>query len=299
MKKLLNIGLAVVILASFANTGVGQQKEKKPPTTVETTQPTTGENKVENALTNSQVAVDSSAASRKLVTDAIASSIVTLKGKAFPTFAKGSAPASTATGGASCEPYDIQSFSQGAPINLEGASHQKASYSLPSGAPQLAVYSPQNTDFLVASFHQVITSAGPPYETAVSSFPAGYAFLSSGNYSSVKSTMHSFVGSLNIPGYVKVDLTTKLDTMISNISSYSYSLGANYGTLQHTAQVHGTGIFNTTVGHAWFHGYIDGTQICAPAYLHDQNALTTRLKTWVKNVILKLPQKMDYENKTT
>ncbi|HEX3231745.1 MAG TPA: hypothetical protein VHQ95_22395, partial [Pyrinomonadaceae bacterium] len=58
-------------------------------------------------------------------------------------------------------------------------------------------------------------------------------------------------------------------------------------------QVWGMGVFNTQTGHAWYHGYINGTLVCAPAYLHDQQALTLRLKTWVKNVVSKLPVLMD------
>jgi hypothetical protein len=279
MKKSLTLALALVALAVFAGLGVAQQKDKqkKPPTGVETKQPTTGED----------------ADAKKRVSEAIASSIVTRKGVAFPIVAKGGGSNPTATGWASCEPGDTQTFTHGAAIDLEGGMHVPKNNTYPTPPPQIEIYSPPNADWIVQSYNRVITSVGPPYDAGDSAFPAGYSFLTSANYSSVKSTMHSFVGSLNVPGYIKVDLNAKLDTFLSNTSSYSYSLSASHGTVKHTATVWGTGVINPTTAHAWYHGYIDGTLVCAPAYLHDQNALTTRLKTWVNSVVRKLDVPVD------
>jgi hypothetical protein len=298
MKKSLILALAVVALAGFATPGVAQQNgtNKKPPTG-ETTKPTTGEN-VDKPSATSQVATDLKVYSKKLVAEAIASSVVVRKGKEFPLVARGSSADAALTGGASCELGDTQIFTQNAGIDLESPDHVKKTNTYPSTPPERKIVSPPNADWVIQSYHRVITSAGPPYEAGDSAFPAGYTFLASGSYSSVKSTMHSFVGSLNIPGYVQVDLAAKLDTLISNISSYSYSLSGSHGTVEHTALVRGTGVFNPNVGHSWYHGYIDGSLVCAPAYLHDQNALTTRLKVWVKDVLQKLPHRIE-DKKTT
>ena len=147
----------------------------------------------------------------KLLGQAITSSIVTRKGAEFPLVA-----------GASCEPHDTQTFTQNAAIDLESPVRVKKTNTYPDPPPMRKVVSPPNADWVIQSYHRVITSVGPPYEAGDSAFPAGYSFLTAGNYSSVKSTMHSFVAGLNVSGQIKADLNAKLDTLISNISSYSY-----------------------------------------------------------------------------
>ena len=291
MKKLLTLALAIAALAIFTGLSeaqVAQQKDKqqRPPTS-SGTKPATSEEKKADSL---EPSVDT----KKVVAEAIASTIVTWKGKEFPLVAKGAGSSAALTGGATCELGDTQTFTDGAAIDLEGGYHVKKTSTVPSGAPQEAIYSP-GADWLVKSYVRVITSAAWTYVAADSAFPAGYSFLTNSSYSSVKSTMHSFVLSLNVPGYVQADLNAKLDTMVSNISSYSYSLSGSHGTVRHTGQVWGMGVFNTQTGHAWYHGHIDGTLVCSPAYLHDQNVLTVRLKTWVNNVVRKLPVHMTTE----
>jgi len=274
MKKLLTLALPLVALTVFTRLGVAQQPQTGvAPQQIGVAQPITVQ------------LVDT----KKLVADAIASSIVKLKGQEFPIVAKGTGSDAAGKGGASCELGETQTFTKNAAIDLESPNHTAKSNTYPSSPPERMIVSPPNADWVIQSYQRHITTAGPPYEAGDSAFPAGYSFLTAGNYSSVKSTMHSFVGSLNVPDYVKVDLNAKLDTFISNISSYSYSLSGSHGTVEHTALVRGVGVINLTTGHSWYHGYIDGTLACAPAYLHDQDALTTRLKTWVNSVVRKLP----------
>lgn len=295
MKRLITLALTFVALAVFTGLCIGQSaQQQSPPTSIDTKLTTTGE-KVYGASSTAQVAVDSGRDTKKVVAEAIAATIVTRKGKAFPLVAKGSGSDAIAAGGASCELYDTQTFTHGAAIDLESPYHVKKTNTYPSAPPQEAIYSAPNADWVVQSYYRVITSTGPPYVAADSAFPAGYSFLTNSNYSSVSSTMHSFVGSLNVNGQVKVDLNAKLDTFISNVSAYSYSLSGSHATVRHTATVWGTGVLNWDVGHSWYHGYINGTLVCAPAYLHDQNALTVRLKTWVNSVIRKLPYSLTNE----
>lgn len=219
----------------------------------------------------------------------IGSSTIMRGGKAFPKFAPDRRRSTDNSSGASCEPYDTMAFTQGAKIDLEGGNHVKKTVSYPSGGPQQAIYSPPNSDWLVQSYSRVVTTAGAPYTAADSAVPAGYSFSTASNYSSVINTMHSYVLSLNVPDYIKADLNAQVSSLVSNIQSYGYSLGASHGSVDHSAQVWGTGIVNTTTGHAWYHGYIDGSLICAPAYLHDQNLLTTKMKAWVNGVVASLP----------
>lgn len=274
MKKSITLALAFIVLAVAASFSVVQGAQQ------------TNEQRLPAG--RPQIAVDPAAETKKLVAKAIASTIITRKGKEFPSVAK--VTGSTAlTSVASCEPGDTQTFTKNAAIDLESPDHVKKTNTYPSSPPERKVVSPPNADWVIQSYERVITTAGPPYEAGDSAFPAGYSFLTSGNYSSVKSTMHSFVGSLNVSGQIKADLNAKLDTLISNISSYSYSMSASHGTVEHTALVRGTGVINTTTGHSWYHAYINGTLVCSPAYLRDQNALIERLKTWVNNVVSKIP----------
>ena len=280
-KKLQTLALTLIALASITGLSIGQQKKKQPrfPTSVVVT--TTGETMIKGASV--QIEPNTEAFAEKAVAEAMASSVVTVNGKEFPSVAKGAGSDDPFTGGASCELGDTQAFTQNAAIDLESPKHVKKSNTYPSSPPERKIVSPPNADWVIQSYVRVVTSAGAPYEAGDSAFPAGYSFLTSGNYSSVKTTMHSYVGSLNVSGKVKADLNAKLDTLISNVSSYSYSLGGSHGTVEHTALVRGTGNTNTTAAHSWYHAYINGTLVCAPAYLHDQNALTTRLKAWVSS----------------
>jgi hypothetical protein len=295
MKKSLTLTLTLVALAVFPGLSAGQSTEQKNKQQTSSETPRTIGEKTYGPSPTGQIAVAPGADTKKLVAEAIASTIVTLKGKAFPLVAKGSGSDAVAIGGASCELYGTQTFTHAAAIDLESPYHVKKTNTYPSAPPQEAIYSPPNADWVVQSYNRVITSTGPPYVAADSAFPAGYTFLTNSNYSSVSSTMHSFVGSLNVNGKLKADLNAKLDTFISNISAYSYSLSGSHGTVRHTATVWGTGVFNTQQGHSWYHAYINGTLVCAPAYLRDQNALIARLKTWVKSVIGKLPSSLTYE----
>lgn len=291
MKKLLVLVLTVGVLTIFTGLSLGQEAPQKDneqirPGSAETTQPTIQEVNVGRSHPGAkQIAVIQAAATKKLVAEAIASTIVTRKGMEFP-IVSFSDP--TTKGWASCELGDIQTFTQNAAIDLESGKRVKKTVTYPSTPPERKIVSPPNADWIVQSYYRVVTSAGPPYVAGDSAFPAGYSFLTAGNYSSVKSSMHSFVGSLNVNAQIKADLNAKLETLMSNISSYTYSLSASHGTVEHTATIWGTGRTNPTEAHSWYHGYINGTLICAPAYLRDQNALTKRLETWVNGVVRKL-----------
>lgn len=223
---------------------------------------------------------------------AIASTTFTRSGRLLPVIPlEPNSAKSASQGGASCELYDTTSFT-GAAIDLESGNHVKTNVYYPPAGPQVEIYSPPNADWVVQSYSRTVTTAGPPYQAGDSAFPAGYSFLSSGNYSAVTNTVQSYVASLNIPNKAKIDINANLATMISNISSYSMSIGASHGTVKHNAQIQGTGVFNTTTGHSWYHGYISGTLICAPGYLHDQAALIARLKGWVNQVVSRLPHEV-------
>ncbi len=220
------------------------------------------------------------------VAQAVASSTVTRNGKSYPQVPTGSGADTASTGGASCELGDTQSFSQGASIHNASPNHVKKSNQY---GPVIAVFSPPNADWVIQSYSRVVTSAGDPYQASDSSFPAGYSFLTAAAFSSVRNNVHNFVTGLNIADMIKIDLKTQIDSMISNISSYTVSLGGSHGTVQHSATVWGTGILPSNKGHSWYDGYINGTLTCAPTYLRDENALTYRLKVWVNNVVRKLP----------
>lgn len=286
MKKLQTLTLTLGALTVFTGLSVGQNAPPKKPTIRESKPITMGELKLDGPA---QIAVIQDAETKKLVAQAIAANIVKRNGKEFPSVAKGNGSNPTATGWASCELGDSQAFTQTAKIDLESPTRVKKTNTYPSSPPQEALYSPPNADWVIKSYNRVVTTAGPPYVASDSAFPGGYSFLTNSNYSSVSSTMHSFVASLNVNGNIKADLNAKLDTLISNISSYGYSLSGSHGTVRHTATVWGTGVTNFQVGHSWYHAYINGTLACSPAYLRDQNALILRLKSWVNAVIGKLP----------
>jgi hypothetical protein len=280
MKKLLTLALALVALAVFTGLSVGQVRRPRFPP---------GEIKVDKTFPGTQLQLSPMEPTEQQVAEAIASSIVTRKGVEFPSVAKVGSD-TPLTGGASCEPGDTQTFTENAKFTLESPDHAKKTNTYPSDPTERKkVVSPPNADWVIQSYNRVITSAGAPFEAGDSAFPAGYSYLTAGNYSSVKTTMHNFVGGLNVSGKIKADLNAKLDTLISNTSSYSYSLGASHGTVEHTALVRGTGNTNTRVRHSWYYAHINGTLVCAPAYLRDQNELTARLKTWVNNVVSKIP----------
>lgn len=224
---------------------------------------------------------DTTQADRASAAQAIAGTTVTRHGKLFPVFTSGLRD----SGPGPCNLYDTQEFTHGAQIDIEGGSHRPTSETWPDPAPQNAVYSPPNPEWVVQSYNRVIDSAGAPYTASDSGMPAGYTFSSSASYSAVNSTMQSYVLSLNIPDYIKADLNAQISTMMSNIASYAYSVSASHGTVQHTAYVTGAGRYNVNVGHAWYHGWINGSLVCAPAYLHDPNALTTKMKAWVNTTV--------------
>ena len=220
-----------------------------------------------------------------LVRQAIAAATVTRGGKSFP--------APTQSGGrstgASCQLYETRAFTQQAPIHIEGAKRVKKTVTFPPGAPQLSVYSPTNTDWVINSYNQVIDSAGSAYTANVSGVPAGYSGGTSVDYSFVSSTMDSYVTNLAILEYIKFDLDKQIESFVSNVMSYNASINSSHGAVHHTAQVYGTGVVNTSAAHSWYHGWVNGTETCAPAYLRSQNALVNYLQSWVNGVVATIP----------
>jgi hypothetical protein len=223
----------------------------------------------------------------------LAETTVVIGGKRYPKAQTGETPAGRAEGGvASCNIGDVQQFTQGAAIDLDGAHRQAASYMLPPDGPMKRVYSPPNSDWVIQSYHRTVTSSGAPVAAGDSGVPGNYSYNSSGTYSSVNSSMHNYIATLNasgsIPGMsasLQAYLNAQVSSMTSNMSSYANSISASNSTVEHTAQVFGTGRFNTHTAHAWYHGYIDGTLTCSPAYLRDANALMAALQAWVNNYV--------------
>ena len=218
---------------------------------------------------------------------AIAASTITIKGKQYPAF-----PGKKSHGPASCQLGDTASFSQGASINIQGGNHVSKNKTYPPGAPEVEIYSPPNSDWVIQSYNRVINSANGTYVAGDTAVPAGYSFTNSVNYSQVSSDMHSYVASLTASGNIygvsaamAASLNAQIQTNLSNIESYAYSLQSSNSAVKHNAQVWGMGVLNTQVGHAWYVGWINGTLVCAPAYLHDQTALEAGLKAWVQGVL--------------
>jgi len=175
MKKLQTLALAVAALAVLGGLSVGQgvQRDKRmtPPTGK---QPAMGEMKVYEPAPNAPFEFDPGVYNKKVVAQAMASSIVTRKGMEFPIVAKVSSSDPTATGWASCEPGDTQTFAQNAAIDLESGDHVLKTRTYPSEPPLRKIVSPPNADWVIQSYHRVVTSAGHPYEASDSAFPAGY-----------------------------------------------------------------------------------------------------------------------------
>ena len=241
-----------------------------------------------------QVQVGSSVNGPAILAQAIAAATLTKNGKAFPKLTN----TTRATGGASCELYDTQGFNDGAAIDLEGGYHAKTSDTWPSGGPQEAIYSPPNADWVIQSYSRTVPTAGGTYVAADSATPPAFSMNTSSTYSSVVNTLHSYVLGLDIPDFIKVSLNAQISTFVSNIAAYSFGLSGSHGMIRHTGQVWGTGRTNIHVGHSWYHAHVGGTLTCAPAYLHDQAALTGRLKSWVNGVVANLPVSVSHTTPT-
>jgi hypothetical protein len=216
---------------------------------------------------------------------AVKATSIVVKGRSYPALKSAAKAASS-----SCQLGSTMAFNQAAQVDIEGGTHKSSSQ---TWGPNEQVYSPPNPDYVIQSFNRTITTAGGTYTAGTSQMPPNYSFTNSVNYSSASNSLHNYVLSLNIPGVVQGNLNAMINSALSNYQSYSQSLGASSGTVKHQAQVWGTGVYNTQVGHSWYHGYIDGTLICAPAYLHDQNTLETAMKAWVDDVIRRMPHQIE------
>ena len=203
------------------------------------------------------------------------------KGKAFPARHATNAGSSSKTG--SCAPTDTLSFSHVASISIASPNHTKKDNLYPD--PEDREFYSAPPGWVVQTYSRIVDTAGPPFTAGDSSTPANFAWNSSATYSSVKTQMHSFVASLNIPNVIKADLNAKLDSLISNIASASYSISSSSAVLTHHAQVSGVGVINTSTSHSWYSGWLSGTLVCAPDYMYDQGALINVLKSWVTTTL--------------
>ena len=223
--------------------------------------------------------------SQSWIQAAIAESTTTIKGKQYPSRVGGLRSSS----GASCEIGDTMNFSHVAELNLASPMHVASSW---TSGPTTATYSPPNSDYVINSYSRVVSSRGSPESDSDSAFPAGYSGSNSGFYNAVSSTMHSYVAGLDASGSLfgmsasaKASLNAQINTYISNYQAYSYSIGGSNSSLQQTGQVWGAGKYNIHVGHSWYNGWFNGSLICAPAWLHNQAAMESQLKSWVQHVV--------------
>lgn len=249
-------------------------------------------------------AVSSRSADARTVADlnaAIKASSIVYKGKLFPSLKTPSSGAAhksssaAATQSASCPIGSTIGFNQGAEIDLEGGNHKPTNQ---TWGPDEEVYSPPNPDYVIQTFGRTVTSAGGTYNAGTSQMPPNYSFTNSINYSTATNDLHNYVLSLDIPDVVKANLNTTINNTFSNYQSYAQTLAASAGSVKHHAQVWGTGVFNTSQGHSWYHGYIGGSLICAPAYLHDQGLLESGMKAWVNDVVSRMPRRLQESPKT-
>jgi hypothetical protein len=217
---------------------------------------------------------------------AIAESTITIKGKQYP------APVRTglrSSSGASCQLGDTMNFSHVAELNLASPMHEKTSW---TSGPTIATYSPPNSDYVINTYNRVVSSRGAPETDSDSAYPAGYSNINSGFYNAISSTMHSYVASLAASGSLfgmsasaQASLNAQINTYISNYQAYSSSIGGSNSSVTQTAQVWGAGKYNLNVGHSWYNGWFNGSLICAPAWLHNQAAIESQLKSWVQHVV--------------
>jgi hypothetical protein len=213
---------------------------------------------------------------------AMAATTVVRKGKTFP------APHTTSTGAnsktaASCSPTDTQPFTRVASISIASPNHTKKENKYPD--PEDREFYSAPPGWVVLTYSRIQDTTGDPFVAGDSSTPANFSWNSSSTYSSVQTEMHSYVASLNIPDVVKANLNAKIDAMISDISSATYSLSSSSAVLTHHAQVMGVGVINPHTGHSWYTGWLNGNLACAPDYMHSGPALTSMLKSWVNTTL--------------
>lgn len=239
------------------------------------------------AVVKGESASKSSAATVALLNEAVKSTSITVKGRTYPQL---KSPSAAKSSSASCQLGSTMGFDQGAAIDLEGGTHRPTNE---TWGPDVAVYSPPDPDYVILSFNRTVTSAGGVYNAGTSQMPPNYSFSNSVNYSTATANLHNYVFSLDIPDVIKTNLNAYINNSFSNMQSYAQSLSASSGTIKHHGQVWGAGKYNFNVGHSWYHGYLGGTLICAPAYLHDQAQMEAAMRGWVDNIIKRLPRKVD------
>ncbi len=206
---------------------------------------------------------------------AISKSVITVNGRQYP-----------ALPGGSCKLGDMKPFGPAAYVNLAGGNHQRQSVATPAGPPRVASYSPPNADWLIQFYDRHVDSANGTFVAQDVASPPNYSFTSV-NYNALGTNMDNFVASLGLNGQLAALLNARVGAYLLNYEAYVNSLGNANGSVRLMAQVWGTGALNANPGHSWYTGWIVGSLVCAPAYLHDQDALEARLKQWVRTVLAK------------
>ena len=181
----------------------------------------------------------------------------------------------------------MKPFGPVASINLASGNHQKQNIATPPGAPQVAIYSPKNADWLIQFYSRHVDSANGTFVASDSASPANYSFTNSVDYSAISSNMQSFVASLGLNSQQVASLNAQIQTYLFNYQAYLNSISNSNGAVHHTAQVWGAGVFNVNAGRSLYTGWINGWLVCAPAFLHDQAAIEARLKQWVQRVLMR------------
>lgn len=215
---------------------------------------------------------------RGAVQAAIAASTLTVAGRAFPKVALANAKTQSC-----CNIGDVHSVDV-AKIALHGPKNDKKGAPTPP-APIEAVYSPPGGCWVVQAYTRVTMSAAGAYQAWDDAQPANFNYNTSTVYNQELSSLKNYVGSLNIPDYVKADLNIKLEEFVKNYSSYANSISTSSQQVRHRAQTYGRGLFN---GSSWYEGYLNVKETCCPPEVRDPAALRQTLRAWVDGTVAKI-----------
>jgi hypothetical protein len=212
---------------------------------------------------------------------AIQNNILTVKGMKFPKLLP--KPGEKTSGVSCCTVGDTRSTT---PIprfrkETQAAKKGKVTYQ------EILTYSPPLTCWVISTYSlTTFSERGASYHlTAV---PAGYSFVTAGQYQQTYQDLKNYVLNMNILDKYKIEIIANLQQFTNNYASYAQSLSVSHGSLLLDLRLEGQGPTN---GRSWYEGEVRDTETCCPPEITDPLALKTALTTWVNDTVNALPNK--------
>lgn len=212
---------------------------------------------------------------KKEVIASINKSVKSIQGLSFPLSVNQQGQVKILSSG-TCAPGDVSRQDKGIYVSVMMSKYQ------PTDKCDVAepTYSSPDPNWVPWKFYKTLWSEANNKSHNVGVLPANFQYLKDSEFSTVHESMKNFVGGLEVPDWVKVDLKVKLESLVKGYVGYKNKVSSSHTAITYFAKACGNG--RASGKRSWHEGWLDIDRLCSPPEIKEAAALQKTLKTWVE-----------------